>query len=141
MKRVFAFSLALFVALISSSCGESRYVTFPVQGQVELDGKLTPGAMVALHPVDATVTVHPVGTVGADGNFKISTYGSNDGAPAGDYTVTVTWYQLVGEGTNKTPGPNVVPNIYRSPKTSPLKVAVREAPTDLGKLAIDSKVR
>jgi hypothetical protein len=26
-----------------------------------------------------------------DGSFTVSTYGDNDGAPAGDYTVAVTW--------------------------------------------------
>lgn len=28
---------------------------------------------------------------GTDGRFELTTYGLNDGAPEGDYTVTVTW--------------------------------------------------
>src|SRR5262249_46886055 len=33
----------------------------------------------------------PVGRVGADGRFRLSTYLTGDGAPAGDYTVLVVW--------------------------------------------------
>ena len=33
----------------------------------------------------------PRANVAADGTFTLSTYGENDGAPAGDYIVAISW--------------------------------------------------
>ena len=65
---------------------EEQLQVFPVSGQVFFDGKPTPGAIVVFFPVDDPdqIRPHPRATVDRDGNFKLTTYRANDGAPAGD---------------------------------------------------------
>lgn len=65
-----------------------------VQGKVEMGGKPAAGAFVLFVPRSEPAEnpdPRPRATVQPDGSFTLSTYGENDGAPAGDYKVTVTW--------------------------------------------------
>src|SRR5688572_4246517 len=66
----------------------------PVRGEVYHGGKAAAGAFVvfvpAMEPAD-TPDPRPRGHVNEDGSFTLSTYGVNDGAPAGEYLVTITW--------------------------------------------------
>jgi hypothetical protein len=77
--------------------------------------------------------------VGADGSFSLSTYDKDDGAPAGEYAVTIEWQKLVTKGQEAEVGPNVLPDRYGKPQTSPLKATVTDAPTDLPPLRLTSK--
>ena len=64
---------------------------YPVHGRVLLDGKPMAGAMVILHPAgDVGLNgLRPRALADADGWFKIYTYVIGDGAPAGNYAVTI----------------------------------------------------
>lgn len=68
---------------------------FPVSGRIVYRGQPIPDATVCLHPVksfeDDKPTVLPRATVNSEGAFIVSTYNTNDGAPAGQYHVTVSW--------------------------------------------------
>ena len=101
-------------------------------------GKPTPEATVFLHPADGNgdVTVpHPRGVVKADGTFVLGTYEKGDGAPPGEYTVTVQWLQR-RNGAEGMPS-NVLPEKYANPKTSGLTVKITAGKNDLP--AIDLK--
>jgi hypothetical protein len=88
--------LAAVVCVIglASSCSNGRKPVFPVHGQV-LDAKQKPavGALVVFHPVDADpkVPLKPLGKVDENGRFTLTTYVNGDGAPIGDYRITITW--------------------------------------------------
>jgi hypothetical protein len=122
--------IAISVSLVGCSDGGvvvEKLPVFPVEGQVKFNGKATPGAQVALHPVgiskpgekpSARATVQP------DGTFKITTYDSGDGAPEGEYKVTVEWRPLVQSGGDWHQGPNTLPAKYASPTTTDLKANV-----------------
>ena len=59
---------------------------YPVSGKVLYMGKPTPGARISLHPLDEankSARVRPSGIVQEDGSFRITTYQTHDGAPAG----------------------------------------------------------
>ncbi len=104
---------------------EARVPTFPVSGDVTFRGKPIPGAFVALHPTTARDDVPPPrASVGADGALKVSTYDGGDGAPEGEYVVTVEWYKPIKNGQDIISGPNVIPKKYASPRTSDIKVRV-----------------
>ena len=64
---------------------------YPVHGRVLLDGKPMAGAMIILHPVgDIGLNgLKPRARADADGWFKVYTYAIGDGAPAGQYAVTI----------------------------------------------------
>jgi hypothetical protein len=134
--------LCLGAALLTGACAkdEARVPVFPVRGQVRFEGKPAPGAFVVFHPVeDAGDDLRPTGRVGTDGSFSLSTYDKDDGAPAGDYTVTVEWQKLITKGQETEVGPNVVPDRYGKPQTTPLKASVTEAANDLPPLQLTSK--
>src|SRR5262249_30955515 len=95
-----------------------------VTGKVLFDGTPPEGATVTLHPVDRSMTLRPRGFVGADGTFKVTTYLPNDGAPSGQYKLTVEWRKPVEVRGEMTPGPNVIPERYGKPETSRVEVTV-----------------
>jgi uncharacterized protein (TIGR03000 family) len=64
---------------------------YPVHGRVVVDGKPAGGAVVALAPTDAAMTDRPAAVTKEDGSFALATFKDNDGAPAGEYVVTVVW--------------------------------------------------
>ena len=96
MKPVVSFALALVGLLALVGCGKSgpaKKACFPVKGQLFVKGQPAAGAQVVLRPPnpDEWPDGFPRATVAADGSFDVETYGNKDGAPAGDYTVVVTW--------------------------------------------------
>lgn len=121
--------------LLASGCGETtakRAETFPVEGAITFKGQPISGAFVALHPKSPRPDVPPPrASVGPDGSIKVSTYDAGDGAPEGEYVLTVEWYKLVKQGADVVAGPNVIPPKYASPKTSDLVVSVAAKPNKL----------
>jgi hypothetical protein len=99
-----------------------RERTYPVRGTVVLDGCPVPDAMVVFYSGGAgkKLTRAGDGVTEADGSFALSTYGAFDGAPAGEYVVTVSSYEPP-VGSPKTPA---LPRLYTQSSTSPLKVQV-----------------
>ena len=119
------------VAVVLSSCGDGRVTVYPVQGQVvDEKGKPAAGALVMFHPVSPPGgNVEAVaGTADANGVYRLTTYTAGDGAPAGQYVVTVCWYE-----PKKSPfGPppkDLLCGKYASREASPFKFAV-EAKSD-----------
>lgn len=114
------------VALCSfASCGSGpkQLPTFEVKGQVLQAGKPVPHATVVFHPAfDLGPDVSkPRGTTSEDGSFTLSTYGAADGAPEGDYKVTVEQWLT----TNPEKGPESrLPKKYAKPDDSGLTVKV-----------------
>jgi hypothetical protein len=128
--RLFAGFLCLALACTASSCAKhnkDEVTVYPVSGQVLFDGKPTPGAIVILHAVGDPdqKRPNPRALVDRDGNFRLTTYRPNDGAPAGDYVATVDWRK---EGRGQRRGaPGLLPAKYGEAAQSPLHVTV--APT------------
>jgi hypothetical protein len=86
---------------------------------------------------DPVEGVAPTGRVQPDGSFAISTYAEADGAPAGEYVLTVQWFKIVAEaGGGGSGGPNVIPRKYSSPDSSPVKVSVASGPTHVPDIVI-----
>ena len=92
--------LILLPCLCLASCTSKPAgpTLYPVTGQVIVNGKPAEGVAVTFHrppgPVDEQ-PVLPVGTTDAEGKFTLKTSQGGgallDGAPAGDYTVTMIW--------------------------------------------------
>lgn len=81
-----------------SGCGqtEQRRDVVPVRGQVFWQSKPAAGALVVLCPDGAAAAAgwpegYPRAVAGEDGSFRIGTYDQEDGAPEGQYKVTITW--------------------------------------------------
>jgi hypothetical protein len=109
-----------------SDCDPTRVPVHPVLGAIQFRGQPINGAFVTLHPKNgANIDVpHPRASVAADGSFTLTTFDGNDGAPAGDYVLTVQWYRPVKQGGDWVGGPNVLPKKYASPHTSDVRITV-----------------
>src|SRR6266545_2524453 len=76
---------AFGVALLCSSCGNTDHLpVHRVHGQVLVDGRPASNALVIFHPLGdgSARELRPVGHVGTDGTFILTTYAQRDGAPA-----------------------------------------------------------
>ena len=119
--------LAALIILPGIGCSksESHVPVHPVLGAIQFRGQPAVGAFVSLYPKNATEGVpNPRATVASDGSFTVSTFNGNDGAPEGDYVVTVQWYKPMRQGPELVGGPNVLPVKYASPKTSDVLVHI-----------------
>jgi hypothetical protein len=131
-RRVFLASLGLLV-LSLTSCGKSdgRQRTFPVSGKVLVNGNPLEHATIVFHPIGATgpEVIKPRGKVAADGAFTLTSYDGNDGAPAGDYQVTIELWLSTGRGDE---GPTSrLPAKFARPESSGLTATVNAGPTEL----------
>lgn len=98
--------------------GEDRQTTYPVKGSVVIGKEPPKGAFVVFHPVSGSATgPYPAGYVTKFGGYSLTTYELGDGAPAGDYRVTIEWRQPPG---HKKP----LSDKLSSPKTTTLHARV-----------------
>jgi hypothetical protein len=133
-------AFALFLAAAGCAAKAERLPTAPAEGKVLYKGKPADGAQVVLVPVgDETAdAIKPRGTADKNGVFKLTTYpsadGKPDGAPAGEYLVSVRWTKRQKESAEDADegGPPGPPSLqgdrlkekYSNPKTSGLKVTI-----------------
>jgi len=131
-------ALVLLLAFGSASAGCERrreaVGTYRVEGRVLVDGVPAKGALVVLHPLDLPLIqlrLAPAGHTRSDGVFCLTTYEFGDGAPAGEYIVTVEWRDLVIAGEDFREGHNLVPAVYGDLATSPLRALVSPSASQL----------
>jgi hypothetical protein len=127
----------IFISMLSG-CGGTKYTdppvlpVAPVSGTVKFGAQVPAGALVTFVPVSRTEEgIASQGTVRADGTFKISTYGKEDGAPLGDYVVLLQWNKPIGGEDGNAGGVNVFPRNYSNPTQSPIKVTVKEGTNEI----------
>lgn len=94
MRRLLA--MTLICLFLGCSSGDTRPRAVPASGTVKYKKTEIPvGALVVLHPKDPAfekqIGGKPYGKVTEDGTFQLTTYEENDGAPPGEYGVTVEW--------------------------------------------------
>jgi hypothetical protein len=105
----------------------NRKPCHPVRGVVMLDGCPLAGAQLVFHlinPETKRTTRTGDALIEADGSFVLSTYKANDGAPVGEYVVTVANAGQFEGGT--VPATKYsIPAAYARPSTSPLRAEVK----------------
>ncbi|MDB5306145.1 MAG: hypothetical protein JWO38_347 [Gemmataceae bacterium] len=129
--------------MLCLGCSGSEQVTYPVEFQVQVQGKPAVGATVVLHPVGSgdPKTPRPTGKVGESGTVKLSTFAQDDGAPPGEYTVTVDWREektvTVGSDQIKDFSPDKLKGRYSRPDgTTAPRVTVEKKPNQLPPLQL-----
>lgn len=143
VRSGFAAALVL-MALGMVGCGgegAARLPVHPVEGVVTRDGKPLANALVALHPKtpQAGHEIAPRAQTDESGQFKVTTYDTNDGAPEGEYAVTVQYYQLIQNGTSSEPGPNVLSPKIALPSTTDIVVKVASGPNKLAPIEVSRR--
>jgi len=142
--------LPLLIAVVASGCSSEPVDSidkplFPAAGKVLYRGKPIPNARVTFHPVESLNAVGavpgpsgagsdtappplvrtPFAVVKEDGTFELSTLKPGDGAPEGEYAVTVSW---TGEKpvVSDSDAPEKLPLKYQNPAQSGLRVRVKQ---------------
>jgi hypothetical protein len=132
---------AVVCALALPSCGDGRQTrkVYPTTGEVYVNGAPAAGAMLVFQPASGAVPEewpegYPRAVAGADGKFAVSTYGSGDGCPEGEYVVTVTWpaaTEVDEEEEAPEESADRLGGRYADPATSQLRAKVEGKPTQL----------
>ncbi len=122
-----------FMALLTCSCS-SRPTVHPTSGTVTFQGKPAVKAIVILRPETTEPSTPPIphGEVGPDGAFHIGTYADSDGAPAGNYTVTITWPETRKDPvTHDDVTEDRLQGRYRDPAKSTWQVTIKPGDNEL----------
>lgn len=126
-----ALAAACALAFLAVSCSSSkRKPTYPTEGKLLIHGQPAGGVTVFLHSTDPAETepTRPVGTTAPDGTFSLTTSAANDGAPAGEYIVTILYEPVDSPLTRSKTKPPTFDKKYTDPKTSPLRARVENKP-------------
>ncbi|QDV39504.1 DUF4198 domain-containing protein [Tautonia plasticadhaerens] len=128
----YRWAILVLVALLASGCGgddapgpasELR----PVSGLVLVGGKPAAGVDVQLHPLNRSNDAdapRPYGSTDAEGRFRLRLGEAEEGAPAGQYTVTLSWPAGVG-------GADRLGSAFAEPGGSGLVAVIEEGTTEL----------
>jgi hypothetical protein len=129
------------LSLVAAGCGSAqdpnRLPVFPAAGKISFKGAVPDGAYVALHSKTKVKApngqeVIPTAQVKPDGTFNLSSYAAADGAPAGDYKLTIEWHKTIKPvGGDPTLGPNLLPQQYSKADSSPVEVVIATGPNEL----------
>jgi hypothetical protein len=137
LRKWMAIASIAWVPVVFPGCGsgEQRIPTYKATGQLlAADGTALPDARVVLHPADATSKApKPRGTTDADGRFALTTYDTGDGAPEGDFIVTVE--QWLRDNPDEPPK-NKVPGPWSAQETSKIRVSITKSNNELAPIRL-----
>jgi hypothetical protein len=126
-----------------AGCGskhDNRVAVHPVEGKVLVAGKPAVDAVITLYAADAELArVRPHARVEADGSFHLSTFKTRDGAPVGDFAVTVVWPgpRLKGQGDDED-GPDRLMRRYADSKRPAATVHIAADTKELSPIDLKS---
>ncbi len=111
--------------VMTVGCGsrESRVPTFAAAGQVvTTEGVPVPHALIVLHAIEGQAeSPRPRGTTDAEGRFQLTTYDTHDGAPAGEFVVTIE--QWIRDNPNQ-PAKNHLPENLAKRDASGIRLSI-----------------
>ncbi|MEY4191025.1 MAG: hypothetical protein RIR17_1761 [Planctomycetota bacterium] len=145
--KTLGFALILFCQVLG--CGgdpsfKPSVPVFPAKGKLEFQGKPLDGVTLIFNPVDENQKIKPQATTDGEGNFTATTFQTGDGAPEGEFIITLVVRSNESdsaredaevEGRSK-PAKTKFPAKYQNPATSNLKVKVSREKPELGVLSI-----
>jgi hypothetical protein len=109
--------------------------TVPVQATFTVGGEALDAGLVILHATPPKPGVPaPIGTIADDGTLTLTTFDRGDGAPPGDYVVTV---HSGRERDDDSPGGRAISVKYSSPRTSDVFLRVQPEALRLGVIQLD----
>ena len=132
-------SAAILLVTFMAGCGgpDWQVATYPASGSVFINGKPAEGAVVELHAVGEQPDARnsrPWAIVQSDGNYSLSTYEKQDGAPSGSYAITLRWPPSANEPTLD----DQLSGQYSTAAMSPWKVTIGEESNNLPPIELDN---
>lgn len=111
---------------IEDSVIGNRQEVYPVSGTVLVDGKPVENLTIQIYRPDG-VAMPTTAQTDSNGNFKLATYNPGDGAPKGEYILTVEWLRY-RKATGTWVGPDKLKGRYSDPSRSTFKFEVVDKP-------------
>lgn len=126
---VFLLSLPLVFSLVGCQGEETSLKVIPFEGEVRVNGRPIAGASVVFHALDSSkASFVPAGTTDHEGKFRLTSVKEFDGAPTGEYKVSITWFRSLGNPSKVQEGDetvrNFLPCYLANPETSRLVASV-----------------
>lgn len=134
--------MLVLLAIACGGCGQPARETatvFPVAGCFTVNGKPAAGALVSFipqtPPAEGRRAIPSQARADDNGAFKLTTFHTADGAPEGDYKVTVYWPAPTptaaphGDDDDGTLGPDQLRGRFASADKSNLRAHVPAKPT------------
>lgn len=127
------FLLMFVISMNCVGCGATEkpeLSVFPVSGSISVDGKPPVGAEIRCRPSTplkdpAKRSIEPFAIVDQDGTFRIGTYSGDDGAPPGEYSLTIVWPVITVEGGEEIRGADRLKGRFENPDQPIAKVTVK----------------
>lgn len=123
--------VAAVLTLALAGCSEEprpgTLPVFSVCGFASWEGEPMSGAVITFHRRDSHLSAQ--GVADQDGVYYLTTYLTDDGAAAGDYSVTIYWPDAKAPpSTDPDPplAPDLLKQAYANAKTTKLSATVRE---------------
>jgi hypothetical protein len=112
-----------------------RPPTYPVEGSLFVNGRPAAGATVQLYAAadPKLAALRPHAVVKADGTFRLTTFRTEDGAPAGSYVLTVRW-PLPPRPGREDEGTDRFRGRYADPKRPVRQVEVAPGTNEVGRI-------
>jgi hypothetical protein len=93
VRGPFVAALAALMVVLVGCTKRGWLETYPVKGSVLVDGQPAKDAMITFHPKQMTGDrpYLPTAQTNENGEFSIGTFAAGDGAPSGEYEITIVW--------------------------------------------------
>ncbi|MCC9601302.1 carboxypeptidase regulatory-like domain-containing protein [Stieleria sp. JC731] len=134
-----ACSLVAAILIACSGCEKDQSIpVHPAQGTLTVNGQPATGAIVGLHPISGDFDergTRPAGQVKADGAFTLSSFAKGDGAPAGQYNVSIFWPQ---HPEHTDPGEDRLMGKYAKPESSGVSIQIKEGSNMLEPIVLEN---
>ena len=119
--RRLALTFALLACLVGCGGGKTATVNGRVKMKDGSDVSVLAGYSLTFEPVEGKTSA--VGDINADGTFKLSTFGADDGAVPGKYRVAIN--QPSNPDPDKPPTKSKLPAKYANLETSGLTAEIK----------------
>ena len=132
----------LLVIMFAAGCsGRKGPKLYPVKGMIYINGQPAKDVNVMFTPVtpfEDGLLLSPAGATDDDGSFRLTSFDADDGAPAGEYLVTVI-YPMSRFNKNLN-GIDRLKGKYSNPKSSGLKATIEPKANDLPPIQLKAEL-
>lgn len=130
-------TLAVVVVLLPGCRKRGWLDTYPVKGVILVDGKPAKDVKITFHPVQdmGDKPVIPSGSTNEQGEFQLSTFVTDDGAPAGEYDVTIVWPVRFNPISRLWEGDQLKGH-YDKPDKAKMRITIEKKPQELSTIEL-----